>query len=295
METKIVLKGVCKDYGSKRALNQVDLVIERGMFGLLGPNGAGKTTLMKVLTSLLPKTSGEITMCGVPVEKSREIRSMVGYLPQDFSMYGTMSVYEGMDYIGVLSGVEKRQRRERIEELLQQVNLQDCRRKKIKALSGGMKRRMGIAQALLHNPKVLIVDEPTAGLDPEERVRFRNLLCEMAQDRIVLLSTHIVGDIEATCEEIAVLRDGNVLYRGTVTQLLDEAEGAIFEAEISRMELERVKSRYSVTNMINQGQKIQVRFVSEDKGAISFSGVRSCEPNVEDAYLYLMHREEVRR
>ena len=167
MDTKIVLEDVCKDYGSKRALNQINLTIESGMFGLLGPNGAGKTTMMKILTSLLPKTSGKITMCGIPIEKSKEIRSIVGYLPQEFSMYGTMSVYEGMDYLAVLSGVQKSQRRERIMELLKKVNLDDCAKKKIKALSGGMKRRMGIAQALIHNPRVLIVDEPTAGLDPE--------------------------------------------------------------------------------------------------------------------------------
>ena len=251
MDTKIVLEDVCKDYGSKRALNQINLTIESGMFGLLGPNGAGKTTMMKILTSLLPKTSGKITMCGIPIEKSKEIRSIVGYLPQEFSMYGTMSVYEGMDYLAVLSGVQKSQRRERIMELLKKVNLDDCAKKKIKALSGGMKRRMGIAQALIHNPRVLIVDEPTAGLDPEERVRFRNLLCEVAQERIVLLSTHIVGDIEATCEKIAVLKEGNLLYNGTVTQLLEGAKEVIFQAEVSRIELEKVKSHYFVTGMVS--------------------------------------------
>lgn len=292
METKIVLENVCKNYGNKKALDGICLTIESGMFGLLGPNGAGKTTLMKVLTSLLVKTRGEITMCGIPVEESRKIREMVGYLPQDFSMYGTMNVYEGMDYIGVLCGLDKKTRKERIPDLLRQVNLQDCEKKKIRALSGGMKRRMGIAQALLHNPKVLIVDEPTAGLDPEERVRFRNLLCEVAQNRIVLLSTHIVGDIEATCEEIAILKEGKILYRGTVTELLEEARGAIFEAEVSRMELEKVKERYCVTGMISQGQYVQVRFVAEEKMGLPFDGARRCMPNVEDAYLYLMHRAE---
>lgn len=294
MDTKIILENVCKDYGSKRALNQINLTIEKGMFGLLGSNGAGKTTMMKVLTTLLQKTSGKITMCGIPIEKSKQIRSMVGYLPQEFSMYGTMSVYEGMDYLAVLSGVSKNQRKERIMELLQKVNLEDCTKKKIKTLSGGMKRRMGIAQALLHNPRVLIVDEPTAGLDPEERVRFRNLLCEVAQDRIVLLSTHIVGDIEATCEKIAVLQEGNLLYDGTVTQLLKEAEGAIFQTEISRMELEKVKSHYFVTGMVSQGQKVQIRFIDEEKQQFPFLNAEKCMPNVEDAYLYLIHKKEMR-
>ena len=209
-------------------------------------------------------------------------------------MYGTMSVYEGMDYLGVLSGLNKKKRKERIPELLKEVNLQEYRNKKIKILSGGMKRRLGIAQALLHDPEVLIVDEPTAGLDPEERVRFRNLLCEIAQNRIVLLSTHIVGDIEATCEEIAILKEGKILYRGTVTQLLTQAEGAIFEAEVSRIELEKVKARYCVTGMISQGRHVQIRFVQEDKTKIPFEGAVRCEPNVEDAYLYLMHQEEMR-
>ncbi len=294
MEKRIILKDVCKNYGKKTALDHISLTIENGMFGLLGPNGAGKTTLMKVLTSLQPKTSGEISMCGIPIEKTKKIRSIVGYLPQDFSMYGTMSVYEGMDYLGVLSGLNKKKRKERIPELLKEVNLQEYRNKKIKILSGGMKRRLGIAQALLHDPEVLIVDEPTAGLDPEERVRFRNLLCEIAQNRIVLLSTHIVGDIEATCEEIAILKEGKILYRGTVTQLLTQAEGAIFEAEVSRIELEKVKARYCVTGMISQGRHVQIRFVQEDKTKIPFEGAVRCEPNVEDAYLYLMHQEEMR-
>lgn len=294
MDTKIVLEDVCKDYGSKRALNHIDLTIESGMFGLLGPNGAGKTTMMKVLTSLLPKTSGKITMCGIPIEKSKEIRSMVGYLPQEFSMYGTMSVYEGMDYLAVLSGIQKGQRRERIMELLKKVNLDDCAKKKIKALSGGMKRRMGIAQALIHNPRVLIVDEPTAGLDPEERVRFRNLLCEVAQERIVLLSTHIVGDIEATCEKIAILKEGNLLYDGTVTQLLEGAREVIFQAEVSRIELEKVKSHYFVTGMVSQGQKVQIRFIAEDRQWLPFLNAEKCAPNVEDAYLYFIHKKEMR-
>ncbi len=294
MENRIVLRDVCKNYGKKTALSHISLTVERGMFGLLGPNGAGKTTLMNVLTSLQPKTSGEISVCGIPIEKTKKIRSIIGYLPQDFSMYGTMSVYEGMDYLGVLAGLNKKKRKERIGQLLKEVNLQEYADKKIKILSGGMRRRMGIAQALLHDPEVLIVDEPTAGLDPEERVRIRNLLCETAQKRIVLLSTHIAGDIEATCEEIAILKEGRILYRGTVTQLLEQARGAIFEAKVSRIESEKVKARFCVTGMVSQGQHVQVRFVQEDKTQIPFEGAVRCEPNVEDAYLYLMHREEKR-
>ena len=205
MDTKIVIKNLSKNYGKKQALKNVDLTIRQGMFGLLGPNGAGKTTLMKIIATLLQKTEGDMRVCGIDINNDREIRRIIGYLPQDFSMYGNMSVYEAMDYLGVLSGLSRQQRKDRIPSLLEQVNLTDDVKTKVRAMSGGMRRRLGIAQALIHDPKVLIVDEPTAGLDPEERVRFRNLLSETAKDRVVILSTHIVGDVEATCEDIAVL------------------------------------------------------------------------------------------
>lgn len=280
----IRIKGLNKFYGKKQALRDVDLSIGQGMFGLLGRNGAGKTTLMKTLATLLQKQSGEITVCGVPVENAGEIRKITGYLPQEFSMYPSMSVSEAMDYLAVLSGLEKRERKERIGELLEKVNLTEHRHKKVRALSGGMKRRLGIAQALLNNPRVLIVDEPTAGLDPEERVRFRNLLSELAEERIVILSTHIVGDIEATCEDIAILDGGRILYDGTVEGLLDSAEGKVFTVEADRRELAELKKDLLITGMHMQGQRACVRFVSQK----AVDGARGCEPNIEDAYmLYL--------
>lgn len=222
------------------------------------------------------------------VKNSAEIRNMTGYLPQDFSMYGNMGAYEAMDYLGTLSGLSKRERKERIPKLLEKVNLSRNYRTKVKAMSGGMRRRLGIAQAILNNPKVLIVDEPTAGLDPEERVRFRNLLCEIAEERIVILSTHIVGDVEATCENIAVLDEGSLKFAGTVEELLNMAEGRIYTAEVSRMELEKIKKDYIVTGMLTKGSMVDVRFVSEEK---PFEGAKNCEPNVEDAYLYLMNEK----
>ena len=178
MEVKIKIKGLNKNYGEKKALDQVDLEIPQGMFGLLGPNGAGKTTLIKVIATLQKKSSGNVNICGVPVEKCSQIRELIGYLPQDFSMYGNMSAYEALDYLAVLSGMSREERREKVPQMLEKVNLQNQKKTKVKAMSGGMKRRLGIAQAMIHDPKVIIVDEPTAGLDPEERVRFRNLLCE---------------------------------------------------------------------------------------------------------------------
>lgn len=288
VKTEIVIKGLNKSYGKKQALRNVDMRIERGMFGLLGRNGAGKTTLMKVLSTLLEKDSGKVKVCGIPVEHAAEIRKITGYLPQEFSMYPNMKVYEAMDYLGVLSGLTKAQRKERIPLLLERVNLSDNAGTRVRALSGGMKRRLGIAQAILHDPKVLIVDEPTAGLDPEERVRFRNLLSEIAEDRIVILSTHIVGDVEATCEEIAVIDQGRILFRGTVEELLSLVEGRVYRAEVSRKELDRIRSSYTVTSMITLGNNVKVRFLADTQ---PFHGAQHCDAGVEDAYMYLMQGE----
>ena len=293
MQNTIEIKNVNKFYGKKQALKDINLTIGQGMFGLLGRNGAGKTTLMKLLATLHGKQSGEITVCGIPVDKSKEIRSITGYLPQDFSMYPSMKVEECLDYLGVLSGMSKAERQERIPMLLKKVNLTDKKNSRIKSLSGGMKRRLGIAQALLHNPKVLIVDEPTAGLDPEERIRFRNLLCEVAEERIVLLSTHIVGDIEATCEQIAIMNEGEILWRGTVAELLENAKGKVFTAVADREQLALLKKKYIVTSLLQQGLTTEVRFIAEAEGKEpAFSGLTllPAEPNCEDAYMYCLHQ-----
>ena len=288
METSIEIHNLTKYYGKKQALSEVNLTIPQGMFGLLGPNGAGKTTLMKVLATLLEKTDGEVKICGVPVENSRQIRSMTGYLPQDFSMYGNMSVYEALDYLAVLSGMSRQERKEKVPQMLEKVNLLEKQRTKVKSMSGGMKRRLGIAQAIIHDPKVIIVDEPTAGLDPEERVRFRNLLCEIAKDRIVLLSTHIVGDIEATCENIAVLNQGKICFDGRVAELLALVEGKVYSAEIAAVELEKVKEKYMVTGILTTGSTANVKIIADEK---TFPQAKPVPPDVEDAYMYLMHTE----
>lgn len=288
-DASIQIKGLKKFYGKKQVLRNVELSIGQGMFGLLGRNGAGKTTLMKTLAALLQKQSGEITVCGVPIENAREIRKIIGYLPQEFSMYPSMSVGEAMDYLAILSGLGKRDRKDAIQALLEKVNLTEHRHKKVRALSGGMKRRLGIAQALLNNPRVLIVDEPTAGLDPEERVRFRNLLSELAEERIVILSTHIVGDIEATCEDIAILDEGRLLYNGTVEGLLATAQGKVFTVEADRRELSQFKKELLITGMHMQGQKAYVRFVSEQ----AVYDAKTCEPNIEDAYMLYLNQNGV--
>ena len=287
MQNTIEIKNVNKFYGKKQALKEVNLTINQGMFGLLGRNGAGKTTLMKLLATLHGKQSGEVTVCGIPIEDAKKIRSITGYLPQEFSMYSSMKVEECLDYLGVLSGMSGAERKERIPMLLKKVNLTEKKNSKVKSLSGGMKRRLGIAQALLHDPKVLIVDEPTAGLDPEERIRFRNLLCEVAEERIVLLSTHIVGDIEATCEQIAIMNEGQILWKGTVTELLENARGKVFTATVNREQLAEIKKKYIVTAILQQGMSAEVRFIMD--GSDTSDNALLAEPNCEDAYMYCLY------
>ncbi|MGL6198943.1 MAG: ABC transporter ATP-binding protein [Lachnospiraceae bacterium] len=221
LNEKIEIRNLTQRYGRKTALQEVSLSMGTGMHGLLGRNGAGKTTLMRTMVGLLPVRAGEISLCQISVQDVPEIRKIVGYLPQEFSMYPNMKVYEVLDYIGVLSEMPKHLRESRIEELLHKVNLYQERNKKVKSLSGGMKRRVGVAQALLHEPKIVIADEPTVGLDPEERVRLRGLLMEEAKDKIVILSTHIVEDIKASCEDVAILDDGHLVYDGGTTELIE--------------------------------------------------------------------------
>ena len=292
MDTRIEIRNLSKNFGRKQALKQVNLEIGPGMFGLLGPNGAGKTTLMKVLTTLTRKSGGDVLLCGIPVEQCGRVREIIGYLPQDFSMYGNMGAYEGLDYLAVLSGMSKKERAKKVPEMLEKVNLGDQHKTKIRAMSGGMKRRLGIAQAIIHDPKIIVVDEPTAGLDPEERVRFRNLLWEIARDRTVILSTHIVGDIEATCENIAVLNHGEILFRGTVSGLLEGVRGKVYTMEVSTMELPLVKEQFLVTGILTSGSAATVKIIAEEspvKGAVAAS------PDVEDAYMYLMNHASAGR
>ena len=201
-------------------------------------------------------------------------------------MYPNMRTDEALDYLGALSGVPSKERRERVDALLKKVNLTKQRRKKVRELSGGMKRRLGIAQALIHDPKVLIVDEPTAGLDPEERIRFRNLLCEVAEERIVILSTHIVGDIESTCENIAIMDAGKILWKGTVHELLENARGHIYTANIEKQYMSQIKKEYIVTGMVSQADYTTVRIVSDAEPDLPNAVLT--EPDLESAYMYCL-------
>lgn len=283
---EIEIKGLSKSYGSKQALSNLNLKIGEGMFGLLGPNGAGKTTLMRILTTLIKKSEGAALINGINIEEKSKIRNIVGYLPQDFSLYPSMTVYEAMDYLALLSDIKpSKYRKLRIMELLESVNLNNHTKVKVKALSGGMKRRLGIAQALLHDPKVLIVDEPTAGLDPEERIRFRNLLSDFSNGRIVILSTHIVEDIEFTCENLAILKEGICLYHGKAKELLNKANGSVWSASIERGELEKIRKDYNIVSTVSDGDLIKTRILSQQK---PIEKAELVKPSIEDAYLKLV-------
>lgn len=286
---EIVIDNLSKRYGKKEAIKSVSLTIPNGMYGLLGRNGAGKTSLMRILATLSVPTTGEVKLNGVSIKETAKIREMVGYLPQDFSMYRSMTVFGVMDYLGLLSNIPDKVRKERIYELLDKVNLKDNAKTKVKALSGGMKRRLGIAQALLHNPQILIVDEPTAGLDPEERIRFRNLLSDFADGRIVLLSTHIASDIESTCDGVAVLNDGRLIFHGSTEELIQQADGKVYLITASKKMDRHIKEKYVCLNMNNSRAGMQYRILSdtlpEEKRTIQ-------PPTLEDGYMYLLHQIE---
>lgn len=283
MEIKI--EHLNKNYGKQSALKDISLHIPVGMYGLLGENGAGKTTLMRILATMLELSTGTVKINGIDIKNKKEIRKIIGYLPQEFSVYPNMSVYSALDYLGILAELPKNIRRQRIDELLKQVNLEQEKNKKFKNLSGGMKRRFGIAQALLNNPKILIIDEPTAGLDPEERLRFNNLLSELAVDRIVLLSTHIAGDIEATCSKVAVLCSGEVVFEGQIEKLLQLGNEKVYTTTIMQNELNNFKKKYRVISIHQNGTDVSCRFLSSASPQKDWV---SCQPTIEDSYMYLL-------
>lgn len=283
----IEIQGLTKRYkNGVTALEDVSFSAGGGVFGLLGHNGAGKSTLMRILVTVLAPSAGTVRVCGFDARtQGDQVRGRIGYLPQELTMYPSLTVFEFVRYMAELKGVRDRGA---AAAALEQVEMGQFAKRRIGQLSGGMRRRVGIAQALVGTPQILVVDEPTAGLDPEERVRFRNLLCEIAQDRIVLLSTHIVGDIEATCDEIGIMDKGKILYRGTVGELNKMAEGKVYTAQISRRELPEFKEKYNVTEIHSSGNNVHVRFLAEE---LPFKGAVSCGAGTEDAYMYLMEKK----
>jgi ABC-type multidrug transport system ATPase subunit len=278
---------VCKQYNNRHwGLRDFTLELGPGVLGLLGPNGAGKSTLMRILATITKATSGSVTWNGKDIARSPDdLRAVLGYLPQDFGLYPNLSAIEFLEYMAAIKGLDAKSAKRRIEELLQVVNLVEAAKRPLGGYSGGMKQRVGIAQALLNDPQLLIVDEPTVGLDPEERVRFRNLLSDLSGERIVILSTHIVSDVEATATRIVLIDKGRLLCESSPEGLLQEMENKVWEWTVSSDALTALKQKYIVTGTIRRTDGVQVRVVSEGRPEADALNV---SPNLEDAYLYFI-------
>ncbi len=283
---KLELENVGKRYGGKLwALRNFSLAIGPGVLGLLGPNGAGKTTLMNVVATITRASEGCVKWNGTDVRRRPDaLRSLLGYLPQDFGVYPHLNAVEFLEYLAAVKGLDAASSRRRIQELLVLLNLADVRKRPLGQYSGGMRQRVGIAQALLNDPQLLIVDEPTAGLDPEERVRFRNLLAELSGDRIVILSTHIVSDVEATATDIVLIHQGALVAHAAPEELLAKAEGKVWECVVPSAALEATKKSYTISGTIRRSDGIHVRLVAEADSAPA--AARPAAPTLEDAYLY---------
>ncbi len=273
---------VTKQYDTKIACDHISLVLHRGVYGLLGANGAGKTTLMRMMCGVLTPTAGSICFDGIDVSHEH-YRNALGYLPQDFGYYPGFSALDFMLYIATLKGLPKLQAKEKAWELLEMVSLEKDAKRKIKTFSGGMKQRLGIAQSLLNDPKILILDEPTAGLDPKERIRFRNLISRLGADRIVLLSTHIVSDVEHIADTILVMKEGKLLQQGTRDEILQRIEGKVWECTVPREAADILCNRYPVINLRQEGDEMFLRLVCDSRPCDSAVTVPAV---LEDLYLY---------
>ena len=288
---QITIRNLWKTYGKEfHALQDVNLDIGNGMFGLLGPNGAGKSTLMKILATLEMPSRGQVLVDDVDINRKRkEIRRTLEYLPQFFGVYPQLTGTEFLRYIGELNGVPRRQLRETVQDALQQVALGDVGDRKVKTYSGGMVRRLGIAQALIGNPALLIVDEPTVGLDPAERIRFRNLLADISREKVIILSTHIVGDISSTCEDLALLSRGQVVFRGNPADLVDQTRDHVWSATCTDDEFLKIAADMQVISSIAGEHRRILRVVGDPVDGIEMTPE---SPNLEDAYMYLTKGEQ---
>ena len=288
-ESTIEAEGLGHTYkGGHVALDGVDLALGTGLFGLLGPNGAGKSTLMRIICTLLVPSRGSVRVCGHDVTRARrEVRGLIGYLPQEFGAWRSHRAEEVLDTLARLSGMaEKKERRRRVAETLELVGLAEVADRKVKKLSGGMVRRLGVAQALVHEPQVLIVDEPTVGLDPEERMRFRQMMAKLGQDRTILLSTHIVADLGGGCKEIALLDGGKVVFQGSPDDILEHAAGRVFELEADAATAERVEGDYEIVSRSGVGDRILLRGVAAN--GLPEGAKVAQTPTLEEAYLAFM-------
>ncbi|MBO3319208.1 MAG: ATP-binding cassette domain-containing protein [Clostridium perfringens] len=287
----LVVNNVSKKYGSFYALKDINLEFNNGVYALLAPNGAGKTTLVKLLTTLIFPTSGEILYKGTDiVSLDGEYRDIIGYLPQDFGYYRNYTPRKFLLYLAALKGIKKEDAVEKVKEVLKVVSLENVENKKMKGFSGGMIQRVGIAQALLNDPKILILDEPTAGLDPKERVRFRNLLSDLSRDRIVIISTHIVSDIEFISNEVIMIKDHKILYKDSIENICSTLEGMVYETSMTFEESKEFRKKYILLSEKQDGGIMKARFISQGNNDEKWVRVN---PNIEDVFLYQYRDEEL--
>ncbi|GKU76417.1 ABC transporter ATP-binding protein [Paenibacillus sp. L3-i20] len=280
----IQIEGLHKTYRKVPALTNINLQIEKGLFGLLGPNGAGKSTLMKILSTILPYQDGKVNIYNYDLAlEGDKVRTLLGYLPQHFHAPTSFTGREFLHYVGSMKGLTNRQERSKqVERLLDEVNLLPHADKKIKGYSGGMTRRLGIAQALLGNPQFIILDEPTAGLDPSERIRFRNVIERLSKDYTIILSTHIISDIESSCEKVAVLNRGNVMYQGTTAGLTDKARGLIWEFQVPYSEYDKIEKEYVIISSRREMNDAIFRVVA---ATLPHTNAVAVQPTIEDGYM----------
>lgn len=291
---KLEIKNITKSFGKKNANSNITLTLENGVYGLLGPNGAGKTTLMKQIVTLTKPTSGEIIYNGNSIyDKEDEYRNIIGYLPQEFGAYKNFTAKQFLKYVAALKGIDKRSASEKIDELLNLVGLYEVRNKAVGKFSGGMKRRVGIAQVLLNDPKIVVLDEPTAGLDPQERARFRNLIAEISKDKIIILSTHIISDIEAVARETIMIKNGSVIIKGNHKDILNGMNGKVYKITTNKEnEVMDIQKDYKVVNLQRGADITELRVVS-DKMPL-YASAETIEPRFEDVYMFYFDLENTK-
>jgi len=285
---KLELNDISKMYGAFYALKDISVTLENGVYGILGANGAGKTTLINILIGVIQENSGFILLDGKNIKKmGTDYLDKIGYLPQYPQFYPNFKMREFLDYMCCIKGISKKQRRERIDFAIEQVNLQEHEKKRIRELSGGMRQRLGIAQAILNNPEILVLDEPTAGLDPGERIRFRNIISRLSKDRMVMVATHIVSDIEYIANEVLILQNGCLVQKGTIEELCAEVEGKVWQLSLEEKDVSGFVNRFLVANMKREGNKISMRIISDDKPDEMAVYIK---PQLEDVFLLVFGR-----